>query len=448
MRYLMRINTIHGLGLGAADLLRAPTVSSMAQLIAGSSTGGSATVIQEGREGSTLQTRRRFWRPLPMLRAEGSFDAIDAAAIAYLPDDLLEAARAAGIEALVHHQPKDAGEVQWAGVCRTRLGTIALIVIPRFGNELVADPSIAARASNAALELAGRLGAATAALTGLLPAATDLGRALRPPPGVTITTGHATTASAVVLTAMSATNAVGRRIRDESVSLVGLGAIGTATLRLMLDRGMTPQRLVLCDVPAKVGELKRLAAEVRSAFSYCGALQVVLTSGRVPPEVYQCGLIIGATNMPGVLDVKRLASGTIVVDDSFPHCFDSDLAVRRMTSQGDVLLVEGGFVLPPGPIEWTVALPDNLSSRFDVLLETNLLPLQNTNAITGCILSALLSNSHGATASVGPAGLEACREHWEVLARLGIGAAPLRCGSWSVPEGNLASFRAGGMTGA
>jgi amino acid adenylation domain-containing protein len=448
MRYLTRINSIYSLNLGAADLMRAPTIGSMGQLIAGNLDGKRATAAHEARERPTPQMREKLWRPLPMLRAEGSFDAIDAAAIAYLPDDLLEAARCVGIETLLRHQLTDAGEARWAAVCRSRLGTIALVVVPRFGNDLIADPSIAVRACDSALEFAVQLGATTAALTGLIPAVTDFGRALRARPGLSITTGHATTASAVVLTAISASEAVGRKIHGEAVAFVGLGAIGTATLRLMLDRGAIPRRLILCDVPAKAGELEHLAEEIRSAFGYRGALDVALAVGSVPPEIYQCRLIIGATNMPGVLDVKRLAAGTIVVDDSFPHCFDSELAIHRMTSQKDVLLVDGGFVLPREPIEWTLALPENFRSQFEALLGLNQIPLQSTTAITGCILSALLSKSHGATASVGPVGLEACREHWDVLARLGIGAAPLRCGSWLVPETNLASFRDGSAGGA
>jgi len=166
-----------------------------------------------------------------------------------------------------------------------------------------------------------------------------------------------------------------------------------------------------------------------------------LAAGSVPSEVYQCRLIIGATNMPGVLDVRKLTAGTIVVDDSFPHCFDSESAVQRMMTHKDVLLIDGGFVSPQEPIEWTLAFPEHVPSRFDALFGTSLLPFQNGTAITGCILSALLSKKFGATASVGPVELEVCREHSDVLSRLGIGAAPLRCGSWSVPETHVADFR-------
>ena len=439
MRYLTRINKVYGLNLGAADLVRASTVALMGQVVA-SNLRSRETVNGDGKVFAPA-INRKLWRPLPMLRAEGSFDAIDAAAVAYLPDDLLKVARKLGAEALVRRQLSETKEAQWAAVCHSRMGTIALIIIPHFGHELIADHSIAICACDAALGFAAQLGASTAALTGLIPAVTDIGRELTPPPALSITTGHATTASAVVLTVRAAIEATGRQVGDEAIAVVGLGAIGTATLRLMLDRELIPQRLVLCDVPAKAVELEQLAEEIRSAFGYQGTIDVVLAAGSVPSEVYQCRLIIGATNMPGVLDVRKLTAGTIVVDDSFPHCFDSESAVQRMMTHKDVLLIDGGFVSPQEPIEWTLAFPEHVPSRFDALFGTSLLPFQNGTAITGCILSALLSKKFGATASVGPVELEVCREHSDVLSRLGIGAAPLRCGSWSVPETHVADFR-------
>ena len=160
-----------------------------------------------------------------------------------------------------------------------------------------------------------------------------------------------------MLTAIAATEAAGRSIEREAVAFVGLGAIGSATLRLMLDRAFVPKRLVLCDVPAKAAEIEQLAYEVRSVFGYRDDLDVVLAAGSVPPEVYECRFIIGATNMAGVLDVKRLAPGTIVVDGSFPHCFDTELAIHRMTTRKDVLLVDGGLVSPREPIEWMWPFP-------------------------------------------------------------------------------------------
>ena len=108
--------------------------------------------------------------------------------------------------------PRD-DDPQWGAVCRLPLGTIALVVVPRFGIDLIADNQAAVRAVDAATDYALRLGAKTVALTGLIPAVTDFGRALQPRQGLAITTGHATTASAIVLTAKSAARAAERNLR-------------------------------------------------------------------------------------------------------------------------------------------------------------------------------------------------------------------------------------------
>jgi hypothetical protein len=207
----------------------------------------------------------------------------------------------------------------------------------------------------------------------------------------------------------------------------------------MLDRAVRPRGLILCDVPAKRHELERLAHEIRTDFGHRGDIEIVSAQGSVPAEVYRSRFIIGATNVRGVVDVERLAPGTVVVDDSFPHCFDLDRAIGRMSSRGDVLLVDGGLVSPPGTIEWSVTLPAGMTPILGNQHEASLLP--DSAAITGCILSSLLSQDRGAPATTGPVGIAACRDHWQALDRMGIGAAPLRCGRWSPGDAYLDHFR-------
>jgi hypothetical protein len=439
IRYVTRINDVYNLRLGVAALMRAPTVAAMARLVVDQLKGGPTAEMRELAPPLDAPIGQKLWRPLAMMRAEGWFDEIDAAAIAYLPDDLLDAARRIGAEEAVRRQLPRADRPQWGAVCRLPLGTIAVVMVPRFGIDLIADRDAALHAVQAAADYAGRLGARTAALTGLIPAVTDFGRALTPRPGLAITTGHATTASAVLLTAMSAAQAVGRNLRDEAVAFVGLGAIGSATLRLMLDRTIHPRRLILCDVPARRPELARLADEVRTDFGYGGDIEIAAAPGAVPDEVYRSRFIIGATNVPGVLEIERLAPGTVVIDDSFPHCFDVDEAIDRTRLRGDVLPVEGGLVSPVGAIEWTVTLPANIAAVLGHHYGAGLLP--DSSAVTGCILSSLLSQTHGAPASTGPVSVTACRDHWQALNQLGIGAAPLRCGRWSPSDAYLDYFR-------
>jgi amino acid adenylation domain-containing protein len=438
MRYLARINDVCNVRLGATALLRAPTVAAMAQLVTDELASGAIAETRELSFPLDAPIGQKRWRPLAMMRAEGSFDEIDGAAIAYLPDDLLAAARRIGAEETVRRQLPRADDPQWGAVCRLQLGTIALIVVPRFGIDLIADTETAIRAVDAATDYARRLGAKTAALTGLIPAVTDFGRALQLRDDLAITTGHATTASAIVLTATSVARAAARNLTDETIAFVGLGGIGAATLRLMSDRPIHPRALILCDVPAKGRELERLADELRTSFGYRGDIEIVPAHGAAPAEVYRSRFIIGATNVPGVLEIDRLTAGTIVVDDSFPHCFDLDSAVSRMSSRGDVLLVDGGLVSPPGRIEWSVTLPAGIAAILGRHAEASLLP--DTASITGCILSSLLARDNDALATTGPVSAATCRDHWRTLEWMSIGAAPLVCGRWSPSTAYLDQF--------
>jgi amino acid adenylation domain-containing protein len=438
MRYVTRVNDVYHVRLGAADMVRAPTVASMAQLVADQLTRAATAGMYDPEVRADALIGAKLWRPLAMSRAEGSFDEIDAAAIAYLPDDLLELARRTGTERALRRQLPAADDPQWSAVCHLPAGTIALVVVPRFGIDLIADRESTVRAVDAATHYALRLGAKTVALTGLIPAMTDLGRALASRQGLTITTGHATTASAVVMTVAAAARAGGRVVADETIAFVGLGAIGSATLRLMLDRKIIPRSLILCDVPAKRAELERLAEEARPAFATRGDVEIVCASDRLADEVYGSRFIVGATNSPGLLDIERLRPGTIVVDDSSPYCFDLAHAIRRMSVRGDVLLVDGGFVSPRGTLQWQMTLPANAAVLGDHA-EAAFLP--DSRAITGCILSSLLLQAAGAPATIGPVDVATCRNHWLALERMGIGAAPLRCRSWSPSASYLEMFR-------
>ena len=61
-----------------------------------------------------------------------------------------------------------------------------------------------------------------------------------------------------------------RDLREEMVCFVGLGAIGTATLRTLLGCVVRPRALMLCDVPAKRGHLEALAHEIRVTYGFRG----------------------------------------------------------------------------------------------------------------------------------------------------------------------------------
>jgi amino acid adenylation domain-containing protein len=428
LRYLARVSEVCGVDLGPAELLRAPTVAAMAELIATARSPDPAPLENAGAAAPQ-------WRPLALARAEGVFAAVDAAALACLPEALVRAARATSLRG----EDLDAIEPYWLGLCRVLGRTLALIILPISERDLLTNEPRSREAANAAIAYAARLGARCVALTGLIPSTTDFGRTLAPASGCSVTTGHAATATAVALTAHSACQAAARDLRHESVVFVGLGAIGTASLFTLLGRGAHPARLVLCDVPAKRSHLEHLAREIRGAHAFRGTVDVV-TRSSLPDEAYQCRFFVCATNVTGVLDIARLRPGSIVIDDSFPLCFDLHNARERIAAHGDILCLSAGSVSVETDVDWSFALPPRLQSLRRDELVRSMLP--RNDIITGCMLSALLPAIADLHPTIGPVTAADCLRYWDGMKLLRVAAAPLHCGPWTATPADLARFLA------
>ncbi|WP_203832848.1 hypothetical protein [Actinoplanes lobatus] len=295
-------------------------------------------------------------------------------------------------------------------IADTSLGRSGFLALPRFADELT-HPGLAEDAATAA-DLAAAHGARTVSLAGMIPAHTGYGGALTPYlcSGVSLTTGHAVTAASVVRTTVAAVAAQGRstsgrKLSECTVAILGVGSIGTSSLRLLLtEDDHRPARLILCDLPSAATRLAELAATLDVPTS------IVLSA----EGVYPADVIVAATSGgPGTLDVDRLRPGTILVDDSFPHCFDTGRALARMRERGDVLIAGGGL-LDCGEIRQTVA--EGLPA----------VAVQLPDAIASCRLESLLHAVRPELPLVtGPVTAELAAAYRSALDEAGIRAAPL-----------------------
>lgn len=374
---------------------------------------------------------------------------MDAALVGYLPSPA-DLARLSGLPeaALPREQLRTllfpGGLPRLLETLKTPLGRSGFVCVPLFADELAPGDDLLGHTTRG-VELASSLGARAVSLAGMIPSLTGYGfdvlRAVGTTGAVTtaatgpaVTTGHAATVVSVVRTVHAALDATGQRLGSLTVAFVGLGSIGSSSLELLLTRAQRPPtRLLLCDVPGSGPRLKELAESLLER-RLVEIVEVVESDHGLPDAVYDARLIVAAVSGGGaLLDIGRLAPGTTVVDDSFPHCFDTSRAIGRMERAKDVLVVGGGL-LSAGPAERQVAegLPAAAVAGY---LAQPMVP----DTIASCRLESLLHASGAEVPLVhGPVDAATGLAYWEAAEAAGIHAAPLHLLTRTVDPGMLA----------
>jgi amino acid adenylation domain-containing protein len=384
-----------------------------------------------------LQTLRGELNAATTVRIEPS-DAVttslDAALVGYLPSPAHLTALAGLPPGSLSREPlrrllfPDAGPRLLEEV-GTPLGRSGFVCLPIFADELHAGTAgnLAAQTARGVV-LAGSFGARSVSLAGMIPALTGYGfdvlrdDVLRHATSVpTVTTGHAVTAVSVVRTVLAAVDTVGRDLGESAVAFVGLGSIGRTSLELLLSRSArAPARLLLCDVAGSGPRLAAFAEHLR-ARGLAEAVQWRETDPALPADVYGTDLIVAAVSGGGtVLDIDRLNPGTIVVDDSFPHCFDTVRAVERMRRRQDVLVVGGGL-LHCGSTQRRIVEGLPPAARAGTAGR-----LRPPGTIASCQLESLLLAAVPGLAPVhGLVDAALAQAYWAAVDASGVSAAPL-----------------------
>ncbi|KOG17726.1 hybrid non-ribosomal peptide synthetase/type I polyketide synthase [Streptomyces viridochromogenes] len=312
----------------------------------------------------------------------------------------------------------------------TPLGNSGFVALPFFADELGPAGDLAVRTARA-VEHAASLGARCVSLAGMIPSLTGYGYDVlrEATTSAAITTGHASTTVAVTKTVHTALDATGRGLEDLSLAVVGCGSIGTSSLRLLLATApRPPARLLLCDLPGSSERLDRLAADLSSGHPAM-PVQVAESGRTLPAAVYEADLIVTAVSgATALLDVDRMRPGTIVVDDSFPHCFDTASALDRMSREQDVLVVGGGLLaLDRTQTRLSEGLPAVASAGLAVR------PPGIPGTMASCRLESLL-HAHLAEAGRPPndlplthglVDLPRALAHWDAVEAAGVRPAPL-----------------------
>ena len=455
MQLASKISAAMRIELSVKLLFMHPTIAELARVLGNSSEevqGAARTQTEvvaatrmclkpscEAKKSTLVEVERR---PLLSLFAAGKIAPVDAAAIGYLANELPEETgldKGAVISDWYNDLPL------FSSVLETSLGRIATIILPRFPKDFYSDEEGLIAALLEALELSGRLGARVVSLTGLIPSATDYGRAVAGPilerkalPRVS--TGHATTVATVVLALERILREAGRDLARERVGFLGLGSIGLTTLQLMLKCLPHPSEILLCDIYSKRESMMKVQHQILES-GFLGSQRVLQSSGQAPPEFYDATLIIGATNVPEILDITQVRPGSIIVDDSGPHCFVIKDTIQRFRRDEDILFTEGGVLLSPHPVRRLRYLPRLVEEKANhSYLER--FSRHHPFQITGCVLSSLLSCCFpDLKPTLGLVDANEAFQHYEQLKKLGFQAAALHCRDYVLAEESVHKFR-------
>jgi NADPH:quinone reductase-like Zn-dependent oxidoreductase/acyl carrier protein len=368
--------------------------------------------------------------PVPLLELVrlGKLEQLTAAALMPWPITLFEQS---GVAPESLFQQLHGGRVSLDLILETPLGSVGIFMLPLTTAQVNPGEASLLPLAMEGIRHASTCGARCIALTGLIPSATNYGASIQSACEAEgnlaqATTGHATTVAAVLLNLVALLDAAERDLACETVMFYGIGSIGLGALQLMLDVLPHPAELRLCDPFRSEFYFSQLEATLRREHDFRGIIRVVTAAENRDVDFYDASVIIGATNVENVLDVARLAPGTLIVDDSSPHCLNGPAAFARLMQNHDILFTEGGFVRSDTPIPRIAHVPNSVAPSMQVEIPQLFFSMLRADDITGCILSALLSARQPDLApTIGLIAPDAARRHWKALAELGFSAAQL-----------------------
>ena len=158
----------------------------------------------------------------------------------------------------------------------------------------------------------------------------------------------------------------------------------------------------------------------------------------VPNEIYDNSFFVWATNIANVLKIDKIKPGTIIIDDSGPHCFPKDEAIKRLHSEGDILFTEGGVLESQKGFKKTTFLPQAMTKTYLSQYQQHFL---KSKEITGCILSSLLSAKFmNLKPEIGLIDTKESYLHYKKLSQLEFIGASLHCDEYLIPQKYIKKF--------
>ncbi|MDA7920910.1 amino acid adenylation domain-containing protein [Verrucomicrobiales bacterium] len=444
LRIIVDVSDEFGQDVPVDVFLTHPNIEQLSQYLSSERIEAATAAVVDSEDDSELIPSFEDFAHISIEDTVEEMPKLDAVALAYIPDVLVSLS---GMTRDEISERLFAGKPRLTNVYELDEGKIGVLMLPCFETDFYKNLDSVKAPTIAALEMAAEAGAKCVSLTGVIPMTTDHGRkisewiaGLKDLPE--ITTGDATRSATIVKSVEGILAKTGRDLSNETLSAVGLGSIGFGTLLLMLDVMEHPKRLILCDPYQTDDQMSRCRDLVRDA-GYQGQVDIVKNGGALPPEVYEASIVVASSNLPGVLDIKALKPGALIVDYSFPPVFRVDEAIRRFTVEHDILFTTGGELRMSNVVNETIYLPDEAEDVDESVQDafTKFLAGRDKNEITGCVLVSLLTGSNDDLSStLGPLEHKEAVAHYEALEEMEVTPAKLQMAGFFLPEAGIDSF--------
>jgi len=219
---------------------------------------------------------------------------------------------------------------------------------------------------NRVARMAERMGARILGLGAFTKVVGDAGITVAHEADIAVTSGNSLTVAATLESAKQAARRMGSDLMHGRAMIVGAtGAIGSVCSRLLAQ---AVRDVVLVSIePEKLIALKRTILEETP-----GSRVVIATvAGNLAAD---CDLVVTATSAFGqrVLDITTCKPGAVICDVALP----ADIGAEEAALRPDVLVVESGEVLIPGPVDfgYDIGLPPG--TAYACLAEAALLAME------------------------------------------------------------------------
>lgn len=238
-------------------------------------------------------------------------------------------------------------------------------------------PAVVYRKIIQAGRLAERLGARILGLGAFTSVVGDGGRTIAHQLDIPVTTGNSYTVAVAVQALREAAATMGRPLSESTVAVVGAnGTIGAVCAELlapecdaMLLLGRDEQALAV--VAEKARAVKRRADAKRVPDQ--GRAPAAVTTSTDLGRLAEAGLVVTVTSaVEQIVEPHHLQAGAIVCDVARPR----DVSEQVARVRPDVLVIEGGMVRVPGPVDFGFDFGFPSGMAYACMAETMALALE------------------------------------------------------------------------